>query len=150
MDLYLNLHSTDLGDSNNESTFTACKVLGHMLSECRSHIDDLYLSVLWRYSPEIGHAHTKPCWTRARPGQWYYRVDHPSVEQYPRFNSFTRYSSLADEHDRSIVRITRGKLLSISISLWSCRELYVKEIVKLETIDSLLQILLYKDLETKQ
>ena len=30
------------------------------------------------------------------------------------------------------------------------RELYVKEIIKSEAIDSLLQILLYKDLEIKQ
>ncbi len=33
MDLYLNIHATDLCDSNNESNSTACKVLGHMLSK---------------------------------------------------------------------------------------------------------------------
>ncbi len=33
MDLYLNVHSTDLCDSNSESSYTACKVFGHMLSK---------------------------------------------------------------------------------------------------------------------
>ena len=45
MDLYLNLHSTDLGDSNNESTYMASKVLENMLSEWRTNIDDRCLSL---------------------------------------------------------------------------------------------------------
>lgn len=148
MDLYLNIHSTDLSDSNNEISLSACKIIGHMLSKWWRENIPGYDGRVFRYSIEIDNAYTESCRERICDIQWNCRIINTIDESYTRSNNSARYSQIIDEYDRSNVRINRKEFDCSSCIL--SRELYVKEIIKSETMDSLLQILLYKDLETKQ
>ncbi|CAF1069447.1 unnamed protein product [Rotaria sordida] len=118
MDLYLNIHSTDqCGDNNNnnESTYTACKVLVHMLN---------ILLKLIMHTPN--HIERE------------YIISSEIIEPITRL--------LNNTQDLIVLQ----NILRLLMNMIDQTELYVKEIIKLETIDSLLQILLYKDLEIKQ
>ncbi|CAF4843456.1 unnamed protein product, partial [Rotaria sp. Silwood2] len=73
-------------------------------------------------------------------------------------NHIEREYIISSEIIESITRLLNNtqdlivlqNILRLLINMIDQTELYVKEIIKLETIDSLLQILLYKDLEIKQ
>lgn len=99
-----------------------------------------------RYSFEIDYAHTKSCRTRLCYIQWNCGIIDTINESYARSEYSAGDFEVTDEYDRSNVS-------EMSLNEFICvysRELYVKEIIKSETMDSLLQILLYQDLETKQ
>ncbi|CAF4602877.1 unnamed protein product [Rotaria sp. Silwood1] len=122
MDLYLNIHSIDqCGDNNNNNNNNNEST--YTACKVLVHMLNILLKLIMHTPNHIERE---------------YIISSEIIE------SITRL--LNNTQDLIVLQI----ILRLLMNMIDQTELYIKEIIKLETIDSLLQILLYKDLEIKQ